>query len=92
MVGGWDTPALLTAFQAPLLPVFPCHELLFEPLRHLEHGRRQSVIAGGSVDIGTGHSQVHGGAECGRRVPLVFQHHLGQADGDEPVQMFQVLL
>ena len=51
--------AVFAAFEPTLLPTLPLHNLLFEPLDHLEDRRLQGVIAASRVNVGAGHGQVH---------------------------------
>ena len=83
---------LTAALEPELLLAFAPLDLLAQFACDLQPDGFQRVVAGGGVNVRAGHGQMHVGAEGGRAVPLLFQHHFGGAHRHEVVQPFELLL
>jgi len=82
---------LAVTLVTELLPGFASLDLLAQAFCDLQPDGFQRMVAGGGVDVRAGHGQMHVRPECGRVVPLAFQHHVGHADGNQAVQAFELL-
>ena len=82
---------LLVGFVPELLPGFAPLDLLLEVIEDLEPDGFQRAATRVGVNVRARHGQLHKRAKGRRSVPLLFQHDLGGADGNQVVQAFEVL-